>query len=77
MSLVISGSPCGSTDKEYACNEGDPDSIPGLVKSPGEGKGSPLQYYGMENSMDYIVHGVAKSQTRQRLSLSLGDIYQH
>ena len=38
--------------------------IPGLGRSPGEGKGYPLQYSGLENSMDYIVHGVAKSQTR-------------
>ena len=38
--------------------------IPGLGRSPGEGKGYPLQYSGLENSLDYIVHGVAKSQTR-------------
>ena len=37
--------------------------IPGLGRSPGEGKGYPLQYSGLENSMDCIVHGVAKSQT--------------
>ena len=39
-------------------------SIPGLGKFPGEGKGYPLQYYGLENSMDCIVHGVAKSPTQ-------------
>ena len=39
-------------------------SIPGLGRSPGEGKGYPLQYSGLENSMDCIVHGVAKSQTQ-------------
>ena len=39
--------------------------IPGLGRSPGEGKGYPLQYSGLENSMDSIVHGVAKSQTGQ------------
>ena len=39
-------------------------SIPGLGRSPGEGKGYPLQYSGLENSMDFIVHGVAKSWTR-------------
>ena len=39
-------------------------SIPGLGRSPGEGKGYPLQYSGLENSMDCIVHGVPKSQTR-------------
>jgi len=49
--------------KESACNAGDLGSIPGLGKSPGEGKGYPLQYSGLENSMDCIVHGVAKSWT--------------
>ena len=53
----------GSAGKESACNLGDLGSIPGLGKSPGEGKGYPLQYSGLENSMDCIVHGVAKSQT--------------
>ena len=38
--------------------------IPGLGRSPGDGKGYPLQYSGLENSMDCIVHGIAKSQTR-------------
>ena len=42
---------------------GDLGSIPGLGRSPGEGKGDPLQYSGLENSMDCIVHGVAKTQT--------------
>ena len=44
--------------------EGDLGSIPGLGRSHGEGKGYPLQYSGLENTMDGIVHGVAKSQTR-------------
>ena len=52
-----------STGKESACNVGDLGLTPGLWRSPGEGKGYPLQYSGLENSMDYIVHGVAKSQT--------------
>ena len=43
---------------------GDLGSIPELGRSPGEGKGYPLQLSGLENSMDYIVHGVSKSQTR-------------
>ena len=61
----------GSGDKEFTCNAGDLCSIPGLGSSPGEGKGYPLQYSGLENSMDSIVHGVAKSQDRTgRLSLS-------
>ena len=51
--------------KESACNAGDLlCSIPGLGRSPGEGKGYPLQYSGLENSMDCTVHGVAKSRTR-------------
>ena len=57
------GFPCGSAGKESACNEGDLGSIPGLARSPGKGKGYPLQYSGLENSMDYIVHGVTKNQT--------------
>ena len=54
----------GSAGKESACNVGDLGSIPGLGRSPGEGRGYPLQYSGLENSMDCIVHGVAKSRTR-------------
>ena len=56
--------PCGSAGKESTCNVGDLGSIRGLGRSPGEGKGYPLQYSGLENSMDYTVHGVAKSRTR-------------
>ena len=43
---------------------GDLGSIPGLGRSPGEGKGYPLQCSGLQNPMDCTVHGVAKSQTR-------------
>ena len=46
--------PCGSADKESACNAGDLSSIPELGRDPGEGKGYPLQYSGLENSMDSI-----------------------
>ena len=60
---VYLGFPCGSAGKESACNVGDMGSIPGLGGSPGEGKGYPLQYSGLENSMDCIVHGVSKSWT--------------
>ena len=56
--------PCGSAGKESACNVGDRSSIPGLGRSPGEGKGYPLQYSCLENSMDCIVHGVPKSGTQ-------------
>ena len=62
--VLASGLPRGSAGKESAGNVGDLGSIPGLGRSPGEGKGYPLQYSGLENSMDCIVHGVAKRQTR-------------
>ena len=58
------GFPGGSVGKESACNAGDLGLIPGLGRSPGEGKGYPHQYSGLENSMDYMAHGVAKSWTR-------------
>ena len=57
------GFPGGSNGKESACSAGAPGSVPGLERAPGEGKGYPLQYSGLENSMNCIVHGVAKSQT--------------
>ena len=63
--------PGGSVGKESACNAGDLGLIPGLGRSPGEGKGHPFQYSGVENSMDCIVHGVTKSRTQLRLSLSI------
>ena len=60
---VFLGFPCGSAGKESTCNVGDLGLIPGLGRSPGEGNSYPFQYSGLENFMDYIVHGVAKSQT--------------
>ena len=56
------GFPDNSVGKESACNSGDLGSILGLGRSPGEGKGYPLQYSSLENSVDCIVHGVAKSR---------------
>ena len=53
-----------SVGKESTCNAGDLGSIPGLGRSPGEGKGYPLQYSGLENSMDCIVHGAGNSWRR-------------
>ena len=53
-----------SAGKESTCKEGDLGLTPGLGRSPGEGNSYPLQYSVLENSMDYIVHGVAKSWTR-------------
>ena len=57
---VFSGSSAG---KESTQSAGDVGLIPELWRSPGEGKGYPLEYSGRENSMDYIVHGVTESQT--------------
>ena len=57
------GFPGSSAGKESACSAGGLGSVPGLGRSPGEGNGYPLQYSGLENSMDCIVHGVTKSQT--------------
>ena len=58
------GFPGSSPGTESTCNAEDPGSIPGPGRSPGEGIGYPFQYPGLENSMDCIVHRVAKSQTR-------------
>ena len=58
------GFPGGSDGKEFACNEGNLGSIPGLGGSPGEGKGYSCLYSGLENSMDCIIHGVTKSWTQ-------------
>ena len=65
----LKGFLCDSAGKESTCNVGHLGSIPELGRSPGEGEGYPLQYPGLENSMDYTVHtvhtvhGVAKSRT--------------
>ena len=59
----LMGFPDSSVGKESTCNVGDLGLIPGLERSPWEGKGYPLQYSGLENSMDCIVHGVTKSWT--------------
>ena len=53
-----------SAGKESACNAGNLGLIPGLGRSPREGKGFPLQYSGLENSTDCIVHGVTNNRTR-------------
>ena len=60
---VFLGFTCDSVGKESACNAGDLSLIPGLGRSPGERKGYPLQYSGLENSLDCIVCGVAKGRT--------------
>ena len=61
---LLKGFPGGSDGKESACKMGDLGLIPGLGRSPGGQEGYPLQYSGLKNSMDCIVHGVTKSQTQ-------------
>ena len=68
---IFLGFPGGSVAKESTCNVGDLGLIPALGRSPEERKGYPLQYSGLENSMDYIVHGVTKNRTR------LSDFHSH
>ena len=58
--------PDSSAGKESACNTGNPGLNSGSGRSPGKGIGYPLQYSGLENSMDCIVHGLTKSQTQLR-----------
>ena len=71
----LPGFPGSSCGRESACNAGDPSSITGLGRSPGEGNGNPLQYSCLENSINRgawqtTVHGVAESYMTARLSLS-------
>ena len=61
---VFLGFPCGSVGKESTHSAGDPGWIPGLGRPPGDWNDYLLQYSGLENSMDYIVHGFTKSRTR-------------
>ena len=63
-SFLTLGFPDSSVGKESTCSAGDPGLLPGMGRFPGEGKGYPLQYAGLENSMDWIIQGVAKSRTR-------------
>ena len=62
----LHGFPDSSVGKKFACNAGDPNSIPGLGRSAGEGVGYPLQYSGLESSMDYH----KESDMNELLSLS-------
>ena len=63
IKIKSGGFPCGLAGKECACGVGDMGLIPGLGRSPGEENSYPLQYSGLENSMDCIVHGVTKTWT--------------
>ena len=67
---VFLGFPCVSAGKESARKAEDLGSIPGLGRSSGEGNGYPLQYSGLENSMDYNPWGHKESDMTERLSLS-------
>ena len=69
--LNLWGFPHSSVGKESPCNAGDSGLIPGSGRSAGEGIGYPLQYSGLENSINYIVHGVTKSQSE------LSDLHFH
>ena len=74
------GFPGASAGKESACNAGDLGSVPGLGRSPGEGKGYPLQYSGLENSMAAYSMGSQRvghfglDSWTERLSLPLSTI---
>ena len=69
------GFPCGSADKDSTCNEGDLGSIPGLGRSPGEGKGYPFPYSDLETLMDYSPWGHKQSDSTERfLSLFIHEI---
>ena len=72
VGLTLPGFPRGSAGKESSCSAGDLGSIPGLGRSTGEGKGYPLQYSGLEKSMNCIVSpwGRQDSDATERLSLS-------
>ena len=64
------GFPCGSPGKESACNAQDLGSVPELGRSPGEGKGYPLQYSGLGNSMDCIVQGILQARILEWVAFS-------
>ena len=70
-SSILGGFPCGSVGQESSCNAGNLDSIPILERSSGEGKGNPLQYSGLENSMDYSPWGHKESDMTEQLSFIL------
>ena len=74
--LIYRGFSGCSAGKESSCNAGDLGSIPGLGRSPGERNGYPLQYSGLKNSMDFIVCGVAESDTTEQFALSLSLVAQ-
>ena len=78
VSPISFSTPHGLSGGSY--DAGDPGSIPGLGRSPGEGDGCPLQYSCLENPMDRgawwaTVRGITKSQTRHQITLSLSSLF--
>ena len=76
----MEGFPHGLDGKESACNAGDPGSIPGSGRDPGEGNGNPLQYSYLENSMDRgawqaAVHAVPELDSTKQLSLHFTSLH--
>ena len=72
--MYTHGFPGGSAGKESACSAGDLGLIPGLGRSPGEGKGYPLQYCALENSVDCSPWACKESDTTERLSFHMADL---
>ena len=72
---VFLGFPCGSAGKQSACNAGDLGLIPGLGRSPGEGRDYPLQYSGLENSMDCVVRDSDMTEQLSHLHTHLHSMY--
>ena len=75
MSSLL-GFPCGSAGKESTCDAGDLGSIPGLGRSPGEGKDYPLLDSGLKNSVDCIVSEVTKSWTIKKAEHQKIDVFE-
>ena len=74
LNPVFLGFPGDSAGKESACNAGDVDLSPGLGRSPGEGNGYPLQYSGLENSIDWIVHGIASRTFNEQEAVTVSPL---
>ena len=71
LTPVFLGFPRGSAGKESACNTGDLGSVPGLGRYPEQGKGYPLQYSSLDNSMGCIVHEVTESDVTFTFTFAL------
>ena len=74
---VLLGFPCSSDGQESSCSAGDLGLIPGLGRSPGEGNSYPLQYSGLENSIDYSPWGCKETDRTKQLSLSFSSFFRN